>query len=102
MGIKSPGGRSSLYMDIYREEDLHLQRQLLVTACWSEGGFNHRAQGIIHALDSRTVTVKLLKGIGDHGKYARGALLVLPRFADQTAWSSSYCVRLSPKKTRRR
>lgn len=89
-------------MDIYREEDLRLRRQLPVTACWSEGGFSYRVQGIIHALDSRTVTVKLLEGIGSHGKYARGTLLVLPRFADQTAWSSSLCVRLSLERPRRR
>jgi hypothetical protein len=89
-------------MDIYREEDLRLRRHRLVTACWSEGGFSHQARGIIHALDSRTVTVKLLEGPGNRGKYARGALLVLPRFADQTAWSSTLCVRLPPERARRR
>lgn len=89
-------------MDIYREEDLRLRRQLLVIACWSEGGFNHRARGIVHALDRRTVTVKLLDGPGNRGRYARGALLVLPRFADQTAWSSSFCVRVCAERRRPR
>ena len=86
-------------MDIYREEDLRLCRHLLVIACWSEGGFSHQAKGVIHTLDSRTVTVKLLEGPGNRGKYA---LLVLPRFADQTTWSSTLCVRLAPARSRRR
>jgi hypothetical protein len=92
-------------MDIYREEDLRLCRHLPVIACWSEGGFSHQARGIIHTLDSRTVAVKLLEDLGNRGnrgKYARGALLVLPRFADQTAWSSTLGVRLCPEKSRRR
>lgn len=89
-------------MDIYRREDQCLRRDLPVTACWSEGGFNYRVRGIIHALSSTTVTVKLLERTGIQGKYARGALLILPRFADQTAWSSSLCVRLNPEKRRRR
>lgn len=88
-------------MDIYRDEDLRLRRGLLVIACWSEGGFSYQARGIIHALDSRTVTVKLQEGPGNRGKYARGALLVLPRFADQTTWSSSLCVRLCPERQHR-
>ena len=88
-------------MDIYRDEDLRLRRHLTVLACWSEGGFSHKAQGIIHALDQRSVTVKLLEGPGQQGKYGRGALLVLPRFADQTNWSSTLSVRLCPERPRR-
>jgi hypothetical protein len=88
-------------MDIYRQEDLRLRRHLPVIACWSAGGFSHQARGIIHALDSRTVTVKLLEGPGNRGQYARGSLLLLPRFADQTAWSSTLCVRLCPERSRR-
>ena len=88
-------------MDIFRQEDLRLRRHLPVIACWSAGGFSHQARGIIHALDSRTVTVKLLEGPGNRGQYARGALLILPRFADQTTWSSTFCVRLSPVRPRR-
>jgi hypothetical protein len=87
-------------MELYRQEDLRLCRHLLVTACWSEGGFSHQAKGVIHALDSHMVMVKLLEGPGNRGKYARGALLVLPRFADQTTWSSTLCVRLCPERPR--
>lgn len=88
-------------MDIYRDEDLRLRRHLLVLACWSDGGFSHQANGIIHALDSRSVTIKLLEGPGNRGKDGRGALVVLPRFADQSAWSSTLCVRLCPERQRR-
>jgi len=80
-------------LHLYTEEDRRLRLQAPVVACWSREGFAYRAKGVISKMDGRSVTVRLLENADGDGRYQRGALVRLPRFCDNTAWSTTNCVR---------
>ena len=98
----------------YFFEDNRLAVGREVTAHWTHGGFSFQGHGQIVALNSRRVTVRLSdltgsgsssgsgsgcgcgcgRGWGNSREYSKGDCIVLPRYSDQTCWSSSNRVQL--------
>ena len=78
------------------DENRQLKSGKLVTVFWTRGGFNYRGRGKIVALQSGTVTVRLLDKINHGVGYAAGSLVTVPRITDAANWSSHNCVQLLP------
>jgi len=80
-------------------EDKKLKVNNKVAARWTTSGNSYSGLGEIVALTRKTVTVKLLENCGRENEYKKGRQIQLPRFADQTRWSSRNCVNTisSPK-----
>ncbi|NOY14131.1 MAG: hypothetical protein GXP51_10815 [Deltaproteobacteria bacterium] len=77
------------------DQQLTLHKEVI--AYWTAAGFAYSGEGEVTALDRDSVTIKLLEPADSNGEYPRGKRIKIPRFADQTRWSSHNRVR--PAKT---
>lgn len=78
---------------VYRDEDSRLSIGTRVTAFWSRQGFHFRARARVVKLQQRSVTVALLEPVGQGGDDL-GRHIQLPRFFDNSEWTTDRCVRL--------
>ena len=72
--------------------DQKLATGMAVQAKWSENGFRYCGKATVVKLRRASVLVKLLSVGGVDGRRLIGRMLELPRFCDQTRWSSRNCV----------
>ena len=72
--------------------DRSLTTGMSVNARWSQDGFCYSGQARIVKLRRESVEVKLASVAGVNGAHLVGKTLELPRFCDQTRWSSRNCV----------
>lgn len=79
---------------VYRDEDRRLSIGTKVTAFWSRQGFHFRARAKVVKLERSCVTVALLEPVGQGGEYDLGRRIQLPRFLDNSEWTTERCVRL--------
>ena len=63
-----------------------------VLANWNQEGFSYCGKATIVKLRRESVIVKLLSVVGYNGAHLVGKTLEVPRFSDQTRWSSRNCV----------
>lgn len=80
-------------LHVYRDEDSRLSIGTKVTAFWSRQGFHFRARAKVVKLERRCVTVALLEPVGQGGDDL-GRHIQLPRFFDNSEWTTDRCVRL--------
>jgi hypothetical protein len=72
--------------------DRSLTAGMPVLANWSQGGFSYTGKARIVKLQRQSVEVKLVSVGGENGARLVGKIIELPRFSDQTRWSSRNCV----------
>jgi len=68
-----------------------------VQANWNREGFAYSGKATILKLRRKSVVVELLSVVGVGGDQMVGKTLELPRFIDQTRWSSRNCVQPEDK-----
>ena len=72
--------------------DRSLATGMAVMANWSRNGFCYSGKGKIVGLNRASVQVELIYVEGGDGACLAGKILDLPRFQDQTRWTSRNCV----------
>lgn len=80
--------------NIYRDEDSRLTIGTKVTAYWHSQGYHFRARAKVVKLERRCVTIALLETAGQGGEYSLAKRIQLPRFFDNSEWTTERCVRL--------
>lgn len=76
----------------YKAADRKLALGMDVYACWTNDGFHHRERAIVVKLNKNNVTVRLPHTGLDAKAFSVAKQVELPRFSDQTRWSSRNCV----------
>ncbi|SHI99243.1 hypothetical protein SAMN02745165_01353 [Malonomonas rubra DSM 5091] len=79
--------------------DRSLTPGMAVLANWHQDGFRYTAEAKIIKLRRASVEVKLVSVGGVNGDYLVGKTLELPRFSDQTRWSSRNCIQPADEKS---
>ena len=82
--------------------DRKLSAGMAVEASWCQGGFFYSGKATIVKLHRESVEVKLLSVVGAEETHLIGKTIELPRFKDQTRWSSRNCILPIDKKVLRR
>ena len=82
--------------------DQKLTAGMSVLASWSQGGFSFSGKATITKLHRESVVVKLQSVVGVNEAHFIGKTLELPRFKDQTRWSSRNCIQPIDRKPLRR
>lgn len=78
---------------VYHNEDSRLAVGAKVTAFWSNWGHSFRARAKVIKLDTRSVTVALQEPVEQFREYPIGRRIRIPRFVDNTEWTTQNCVR---------
>lgn len=76
----------------FNQFDRHLSTGMEVLAYWTRNGFTHHGHAVITQLKRDRVIVRLRQAVGHMGEYPVGKQLEIPRFTDQTRWSTRNCV----------
>jgi hypothetical protein len=76
----------------FNQFDRKLATDMEVLACWTANGFSFQGRAVITRLKRDRAIVRLRQTVGPTGDFPSGKKIEIPRFTDQTQWSTRNCV----------